>query len=135
MKQTADKILNLDEARNLVARWRDEGEKVVFTNGCFDIVHLGHIDYLEKARALGDRLVLGLDTAPDETATEASPQRLADKVAAYERGLIASALAAHGGSLKPVYEQLGVSRKTLYEKMQKYGLDKNLGSGLLQDDF
>ncbi|ODS80815.1 MAG: D-beta-D-heptose 1-phosphate adenosyltransferase [Cytophagaceae bacterium SCN 52-12] len=62
MKQTADKILNLDEARNLVARWRDEGEKVVFTNGCFDIVHLGHIDYLEKARALGDRLVLGLNT-------------------------------------------------------------------------
>jgi len=62
MEQTADKILNLDEARNLVARWRDEGEKVVFTNGCFDIVHLGHIDYLEKARALGNRLVLGLNT-------------------------------------------------------------------------
>lgn len=35
---------------------------MVFTNGCFDIVHLGHIDYLEKARALGDRLVLGLNT-------------------------------------------------------------------------
>ena len=34
----------------------------MFTNGCFDIVHLGHIDYLEKARALGDRLVLGLNT-------------------------------------------------------------------------
>ena len=40
----------------------DAGEKVVFTNGCFDIVHLGHIDYLEKARALGSKLVLGLNT-------------------------------------------------------------------------
>nr|WP_307952803.1 helix-turn-helix domain-containing protein [Sinorhizobium medicae] len=38
--------------------------------------------------------------------------------------MIASALAAHGGALKPVYESLGISRKTLYEKMQKFGLDK-----------
>ncbi len=45
-----------------------------------------------------------------------------------EYGLIASALAAHGGSLRPVYEMLGVSRKTLYEKMQKYGLEKG-GAG------
>jgi len=62
MEQTADKILNLSEAQALVARWQGDGEKVVFTNGCFDIVHLGHIDYLEKARAMGDRLVLGLNT-------------------------------------------------------------------------
>lgn len=59
---TADKIVGLEKARDLVARWHGEGEKVVFTNGCFDIVHLGHVDYLEKARALGDRLVLGLNT-------------------------------------------------------------------------
>ncbi len=62
MEQTADKILTLEEARTAVVRWHDEGKKVVFTNGCFDIVHLGHVDYLEKARALGDKLVLGLNT-------------------------------------------------------------------------
>ena len=45
-----------------MADWQRADQKVVFTNGCFDIVHLGHIDYLEKARALGDRLVLGLNT-------------------------------------------------------------------------
>jgi rfaE bifunctional protein nucleotidyltransferase chain/domain len=45
-----------------VADWQAAGQQVVFTNGCFDIVHLGHIDYLEKARALGDRLVVGLNT-------------------------------------------------------------------------
>ena len=38
------------------------GKKIVFTNGCFDIVHLGHIDYLEKAKGKGDVLVLGLNT-------------------------------------------------------------------------
>ncbi|GHB62400.1 D-glycero-beta-D-manno-heptose 1-phosphate adenylyltransferase [Persicitalea jodogahamensis] len=62
MTPTETKILQLDEAITKVADWQRAGQKVVFTNGCFDIVHLGHIDYLEKARALGDRLVLGLNT-------------------------------------------------------------------------
>lgn len=59
---TAEKIVAPDQATQLVKQWQDHGNKVVFTNGCFDIVHLGHIDYLEKARSLGDRLVLGLNT-------------------------------------------------------------------------
>ncbi|EPF00330.1 sigma-54-dependent transcriptional regulator [Rhizobium grahamii] len=77
---------------------------------------------VRELRNAADRLVLGLDLQPEDTAEQ--NQKLADRVAAYERGLIASALAAHGGSLRPVYEMLGVSRKTLYEKMQKYGLEK-----------
>ncbi|MBW9113823.1 sigma-54-dependent Fis family transcriptional regulator [Rhizobium cauense] len=77
---------------------------------------------VRELRNAADRLVLGLDLQPEDIGDE--NQKLADKVAAYERGLIASALAAHGGSLRPVYETLGVSRKTLYEKMQKYGLEK-----------
>ncbi len=81
---------------------------------------------VRELRNAADRLVLGLDPKPDETQAPAERQRLADKVAAYERGIIASALAAHGGSLRPVYELLGISRKTLYEKMQKYGLDKKM---------
>ena len=45
-----------------VAGWRAQGRKVVFTNGCFDLLHLGHVDYLEQARHLGDALVVGLNT-------------------------------------------------------------------------
>ena len=59
---TANKIHTLSEAIAQVADWRNAGQRVVFTNGCFDIVHLGHIDYLEKARALGQILVVGLNT-------------------------------------------------------------------------
>lgn len=81
---------------------------------------------VRELRNAADRLVLGLDLQPEDAALQ--NQKLADRVAAYERGLIASALAAHGGSLRPVYEMLGVSRKTLYEKMQKYGLEKG-GAG------
>tara|TARA_B110000967_G_scaffold208943_2_gene262954 strand:+ start:1249 stop:1740 length:492 start_codon:yes stop_codon:yes gene_type:complete len=42
--------------------WRTTSQKIVFTNGCFDLVHLGHIDYLAKARDLGDKLIVGLNT-------------------------------------------------------------------------
>lgn len=89
---------------------------------------------VRELRNAAERFVLGLDANPESRFQLGEPQRLADKVAAYERGLISSALAAHGGRVKPVYEQLGVSRKTLYEKMQKYGLDKNINSAPLQDD-
>lgn len=59
---TAQKIKTLDQAIQQTDAWRDAGQKIVFTNGCFDIVHLGHVDYLEKARNLGHKLVLGLNT-------------------------------------------------------------------------
>lgn len=45
-----------------IRSWQNDGKKVVFSNGCFDILHLGHIDYLEKARAFGDKLVIGLNS-------------------------------------------------------------------------
>ena len=56
------KIVTRKEAEVLVRKWKQDGQRVVFTNGCFDILHLGHIDYLEKARNLGDRLIVGLNT-------------------------------------------------------------------------
>lgn len=59
---TESKILSREEAVRQAETWHEQGQRIVFTNGCFDIVHLGHIDYLEKARALGDKLVLGLNT-------------------------------------------------------------------------
>lgn len=62
MAATAEKIINRAEAVQLVTDWRQQGQRVVFTNGCFDLLHLGHVDYLEKARALGDKLVVGLNT-------------------------------------------------------------------------
>jgi rfaE bifunctional protein nucleotidyltransferase chain/domain len=62
MESTKNKIAGLEKARGLVKQWKDKGQKIVFTNGCFDLLHLGHVDYLEKARSLGDRLVVGLNT-------------------------------------------------------------------------
>ncbi|GAB3913128.1 D-glycero-beta-D-manno-heptose 1-phosphate adenylyltransferase [Larkinella knui] len=59
---TESKILSREQAVALAEQWHATGQQMVFTNGCFDILHLGHVDYLEKARQFGDKLILGLNT-------------------------------------------------------------------------
>ncbi len=61
MLSTPNKIVDLLEASKIRKTWQKDGERVVFTNGCFDLLHLGHIDYLEKARSLGGKLIVGLN--------------------------------------------------------------------------
>lgn len=56
------KILSFSALENQLKEWRNANEKIVFTNGCFDLIHFGHVDYLAKARDLGNRLVVGLNT-------------------------------------------------------------------------
>lgn len=56
------KIIDWPAAEQLARQWKQQGCSIVFTNGCFDILHIGHVDYLEKARALGDKLILGLNS-------------------------------------------------------------------------
>ncbi|MBO6178309.1 MAG: D-glycero-beta-D-manno-heptose 1-phosphate adenylyltransferase [Selenomonadaceae bacterium] len=55
-------ILDLNDAKTLVSILQKSGKQVVFTNGCFDILHRGHVDYLEKARKLGDFLIIGVNS-------------------------------------------------------------------------
>jgi D-glycero-beta-D-manno-heptose 1-phosphate adenylyltransferase len=62
MEPTGNKINPIEKAKMIVADWKSRGQRIVFTNGCFDLVHLGHVDYLEKARNLGDRLIVGLNS-------------------------------------------------------------------------
>ncbi|MFD1630852.1 D-glycero-beta-D-manno-heptose 1-phosphate adenylyltransferase [Pseudopedobacter beijingensis] len=56
------KIVTLEEAAKLSAEWQAKGQKVVFTNGCFDLLHAGHITYLSEAAALGNKLIIGLNS-------------------------------------------------------------------------
>lgn len=57
-----DKIMTLDALVPLVDEWRRAGERIVFANGCFDILHVGHVRYLQAARKLGTRLVVGINS-------------------------------------------------------------------------
>jgi rfaE bifunctional protein nucleotidyltransferase chain/domain len=56
------RIVELDELLAMRREWRHYGTKVAFTNGCFDLIHRGHVEYLQKARELADVLVVGLNT-------------------------------------------------------------------------
>jgi rfaE bifunctional protein nucleotidyltransferase chain/domain len=63
------RIVDLVQVQRLCNIWRMKGDRIVFTNGCFDILHRGHVEYLQEAATLGNRLVIGLNS-------DASVQRL-----------------------------------------------------------
>lgn len=65
----------LAELLPLLASRRDKGERVVFTNGCFDLLHPGHVAYLSEARALGDILVVGLNSDASVKRLNKGPER------------------------------------------------------------
>jgi D-beta-D-heptose 7-phosphate kinase/D-beta-D-heptose 1-phosphate adenosyltransferase len=86
-----EKILDLERVKMRAAEWRASGETIVFTNGCFDLLHVGHISLMEECRRFGSKLILGLNT-------DASVSRLKGPsrpiVSEYERARVMAALAA-----------------------------------------
>jgi len=86
-----NKVVSRGELQTRVATWKANGERVVFTNGCFDLLHVGHITLLEQARSFGDRLIVGINS-------DASVRKLKGPnrpiVGERERGRVLAALAA-----------------------------------------
>ena len=62
LKNINSKIYSLDTLTTQVDKWKATGNKVVFTNGCFDIIHRGHIEVLARTADLGDKLIIGLNS-------------------------------------------------------------------------
>ena len=79
---------------------------------------------VRELRNAAERVVLRLDAAPEVAGGRTETQTLAQQMAAHERKLLVDALIRHHGALKPVYESMGLSRKALYDKLVKHGLDK-----------
>lgn len=70
---TDNKIIEIKDIREVVSRLKGEGKKIVFTNGCFDLIHVGHVRYLGEAKKLGDILVVGLNA--DKSVSSIKPGR------------------------------------------------------------
>jgi rfaE bifunctional protein nucleotidyltransferase chain/domain len=66
---------SLSELKDAVDTWKKEGQRVVFTNGVFDILHIGHVTYLQAARALGDKLVVGVNNDESVRRLNKGPER------------------------------------------------------------
>ncbi len=62
-KKIENKIMNSAQVEAKAKRWQTRGKKIVFTNGCFDILHYGHVHYLADAKNLGDYLVVGINSS------------------------------------------------------------------------
>jgi D-beta-D-heptose 7-phosphate kinase/D-beta-D-heptose 1-phosphate adenosyltransferase len=89
--QAGDKVVNRLELVSRVIQWKANGERVVFTNGCFDLLHVGHITVLEQARCFGDKLIVAINS--DASVRELKgPSR--PIVGEQERGRVLAALAA-----------------------------------------
>src|SRR5439155_15993033 len=56
------KILNREQLKRQVAQWRADGEKITLANGCFDLLHVGHVRYLHAAKQLGGRLIVAINS-------------------------------------------------------------------------
>lgn len=69
------RVMDLPALQRLIAIWRMKGDRIVFTNGCFDILHRGHATYLEQAAALGNRLIVGLNSDASVRRQQKGPER------------------------------------------------------------
>ena len=86
-----NKVVTLQELVSRVALWKANGERVVFTNGCFDLLHIGHITVLEQARRFGDRLIVAINSDASVRALKGPSRPI---VGERERGRVLAALAA-----------------------------------------
>lgn len=86
-----DKIVSADELAGISREMRDAGKRLVFTNGCFDLLHVGHVRYLEAARALGDGLAVAINGDESVRALKGSGRPLNTE---QDRAALVAALAA-----------------------------------------
>jgi len=81
------KIITMEDLRSRLSLWRFKEQKVVFTNGCFDIIHRGHIEYLAKAAGYGDILIVGVNTDNSTKRLKGNNRPIQDE---YSRAIILS---------------------------------------------
>jgi len=82
---------NTAAALTLIQQWKKEGFKIVFTNGCFDLIHIGHVLYLEDAKSLGDKLIVGLNSDASVSRLKGAHRPIKNE---YNRSHILAALAS-----------------------------------------
>lgn len=87
------RIVNAKQASQLIKLWQANGRKVIFTNGCFDILHIGHVSYLAAAKRLGDKLVIGLNSDSSVRRLKGETRPLVDQRA--RAGLLANLAAVN----------------------------------------
>lgn len=84
------KVLSREQLKDRVAQWRKAGKRITLANGCFDLLHVGHVRYLQAAKKLGGRLIVAINSDASVQALKGPPRPL---IPAEERAEILAALA------------------------------------------
>jgi D-beta-D-heptose 7-phosphate kinase / D-beta-D-heptose 1-phosphate adenosyltransferase len=124
-----DKVLQREELLQRVSLWKANGERVVFTNGCFDLLHMGHITLLEQARRFGDRLIVAINSDASVRGLKGPTRPI---VGERERARVLAALAAVDavvvfGEPTPL-ELIVATRPDVIVKGGDYGVDTVVGA-------
>lgn len=126
------KIYDADQLRHTLNIWRLLDKKIVFTNGCFDLLHLGHIDYLSKAADLGDRLVIGLNSDASTSALKGPGRPITDEKS---RSILLAALSFVDAVIlfdeSTPLELIRWVRPDILVKGADYSIDQIVGSDLV----
>jgi len=124
-----DKVLTRSELVTRVALWKRNNERVVFTNGCFDLLHIGHITVLEQARRFGDRLIVAINSDASVSGLKGPTRPI---VGEHERARVLAALAAVDAvvvfSEPTPLELIVAARPDVIVKGGDYGVDTVVGA-------
>ena len=126
------KVFHIEELRANLNTWRLLEKKIVFTNGCFDLLHLGHIDYLSKAADLGNKLVIGLNSDASTSALKGPGRPIIDQ---YSRSIMLASLSFVDAVIlfdEPTpLELIAQIRPDVLVKGADYTVDQIVGSDLV----
>lgn len=126
------KVFRTEELRANLNIWRLLEKKIVFTNGCFDLLHLGHVDYLSKAADLGDKLVIGLNSDASTSALKGPGRPIIDQ---YSRSIMLASLSFVDAVIlfdEPTpLELIAWIRPDVLVKGADYTVDQIVGSDLV----
>ncbi len=127
-----NKILTAEKLAPLLNIWRFQDKKIVFTNGCFDLLHLGHIDYLSRAADLGNKLVIGLNS--DRSASELKGPKRPITDQRSRASILESLFFVNAVVLfdEPTpYELISFIKPDILVKGSDYSIDKIVGADLV----
>ena len=123
-----NKIYTLKELKLQLERWRLRSKKIAFTNGCFDILHLGHVDYLAKASDLADVLIIGLNTDASTRRLKGQHRPINDE---QQRAMLLAAMTFVDGVVlfdeETPYELINFIRPDVLVKGADYSPEKIVG--------
>ena len=127
-----NKILTLDKLFPLLSIWKFQDKKTVFTNGCFDLLHRGHVDYLAKAADLGHKLIIGLNSDSSTSSIKGPHRPITDQTSRAQ--LLASFFFVDAVVLfdeETPYELIKAVNPDVLVKGADYTIDKIVGADLV----